>query len=475
MNLFKKSNLVAALAATMIFASCSKDDNDVNIPNAEGEKAKMSVAFTLPNTATRATHTYATTEESKVATVSVFVFTLAGDKAGVGGYTPLVADDFTSSDNVHTLKNTKLIETLSGNKKIYVGINLPAAAAKAFASEADLLKVIEANASSLATDNNFAMFSNAKTENLLPDDPDNEKSVINTVSIDVNRVVAKVIATKAKDTFEATWNSVEGLTMTYTIADFGVFNDAVKTFVAPNYANGKLFTLIDDATATGVLNSFDASYTNGFKAIAAKDALTTDSKFYIGENAPQDVSLNGNTTYAYVRTYVSLNKSAALTADKKGIEWVDATYGNNGANEGADGTDVYVFKVAGKTYLANAANWTAIGAEGLIDTDTSFKYTKGYVYFPVYLNQEGENNYDVKRNQFINVLVNGVNSIDQVFPGYPGDKTDPKKPLDPTDDKDPDNPDPKDPTDPIDGEKAWLKVVVTVTDWEYKLNSTILQ
>ncbi|MDR2894279.1 MAG: Mfa1 family fimbria major subunit [Alistipes sp.] len=106
-----------------------------------------------------------------------------------------------------------------------------------------------------------------------------------------------------------------------------------------------------------------------------------------------------------------------------------------------------------------------------------FKYTKGAVHFMQWINGDGANDYNVLRNQFIDVNVTGMNpdladGLD--FPGYPGDPLDPKKPIDPTDDEDDSNPDPLDPEDPVDPTAASLMVDVEVNPWTYRSNPTVL-
>jgi hypothetical protein len=463
---------ILAMAAVMAFGltGCNKNETGPK-HGTEGPKAKLSLTFTLPASATRAADgepLNATAQESTVSTVDVFVFTSAGVQAEVGGHTALSISDFTGSDGVYT--TIANIETLSGGKIIYVGINLPAALRVPYATESDLLKVVE-TVTVMSIDNSFTMFSGAiladlKSETVLP---------VNTVSADIDRVVAKVATSSSDASFANTWTE-PGLTMTYTVKNFRVIQWAVKSYVAPNYwsPGGKEKTLIDDATATDVLNAFavDAAST----PVTILNPHPTDDAdivnmggFYVGENAPK-ATTNARTTYAMVATTVMCDMEATWDAAAGDVVWSAVAGGfGNGTS------DVYVVSFAGHHYVCSTlakATDLGLGLDGNTGTSMIYTYKMGYVHFVVWLNKNGINDYSVLRNQFIHVRVNGVTKRDFFFPGYPGDPTDPTKPNDPTD---PSNPDPKKPDELVDGEKAYLQVTVTVQPWTYKENNAILE
>ena len=483
-----KNKQIFTLAAALLvgLSSCSKENT---VLGTEASKATFSLSFTLPTLATKATNggdLNATSAESTVSSVHVFVFTSTGDKSSVGGYTSFDVSDFTPSGNVYQLNSDKNIETLSGEKRIYVGINLPVGPWNSYVTENNLLTAVETVSNMIVTDH-FTMFSDAKGANLQSEEVLG-KGVANMVVLDIRRVTAKIATSSSESTYSTedwTWT---GLTMTYTIKDFRVIQNAFNSYVAPNYrpvtppAPAK--THIDDFTLDNrfnVLNTFtmsaNATPTSIVHPHPGNDAdIVAMGGFYVGENAPQ-VNTNGNTTYAMVATTVTCNKEAVWDATADGgigsVVWRDATYGG-----GVTGSDVYVVHYNGNDYVCSdydEAQELGLSLDGNTGESKIYTYKDGYVHFVVWLNKNGDNDYSVLRNQFIHIKINGVTDIEYLFPGYPGDPNDPTKPIDPTDPTNPENPDPKKPDGPVDPMKTFLQVEVTVKPWTYMDNSTILQ
>ena len=496
---------MAALVALGL-ASCTKEQNGAPAAGTEGGKARLMLSFKLPAQATRANdgdQIAATPAENTVKTVEVFVFTAAGDPAAVGAYTSFsdlssfLYTDTTPADGIaddgkYTLDPAKAIQTLSGAKIIYVGIN---SSLGACASQSELLAKLAA-VSAMDVANNFTMFTDAASANLLAYDYNSgteQAPYVNTVTMNINRVVAKVAASSSAPTYTTVWPATGAtdayLHMVYTVKDYRVIQGAIKSYVAPNYwSMGAAKTYVNSvATLPGdVFNPFatDAGVTatsiktDGNPTDAA--AIAALAATYTGENYPFNtagtapLALNMNTTYAIIATTVLCDAEASWDATTSSVKWTTVTpYGG-----GVSGSDV--FMVVGpdkKNYVCASQTAASDLANGLFNNDlvaaagSIYTYYWGYVHFPAYLNKKGLNDYEIARNQFAHIKINGVTEKENLFPGYPGDPGDPTKPTDP---QDPTNPDPLVPTDPVDGSPAYLNVQVTVMPWVYKGNDITL-
>jgi hypothetical protein len=546
----KKIFLAAATFAVLGFAGCAKDNGEIGNNNngvVEGKgDAKLSLSIKMPAASkTRladGADLTANADESNVLNVSVYIFETNGTPASVGGYTAfadLTKFDGTTIPGTYTLLPANEIETIAGAKRIYVGVNIPATATALVnpASETAFLAAVDAvtamsvvDAGGDATKSAFTMFSEVAVPTLVKDPVGDEHTTIeNKIAFPVKRVVAKIVGsaddsvTNAGDAdtdefieFTNKWDTATApeapLTLVYEVSGFRVFNQNIKSYVAPNYwATSTLAKTWPGVAATpaNVLDSDDFSdfaddavvTPADIKALPADAALNAMKGFYVGENYPVDANgqasaINNNTTYVMVVT--------TATADMY-AEWVDtddddATQATNptdgyvkwtampaGTTYGGGVDDIYTVKgTDGNVYITNTlerASALAYGKGGIVptdpiaapaDNDVIFKYTEGYVHFQTYIGREELNDYSVLRNQFINVIVNGIFNGNYKFPGSPGDPANPDQPTDPTG-TDPENPDPIDPTDPVDGAKAYLDVEVTPMPWTYRTNETILQ
>jgi len=475
-----KSIGIAALAA-LTFVACSNDDDNGNgITTGNGEAARMSISIKLPADASGARawddDVNATTAESTINSVTVYVFNgTNGAAMKDGGFThfPSVSNSFTESSGVYTLKTSENIKTVSGNAKVYVAANLPAGKAIAYASESLMLAAFDEveNLDNTDTTTGFTMFSEGAAVTLPAYDENNPNTTTGQVTANLDRVVTKLVGSTATASYTESWPSFNDVKFTYEIKGMGVYNEAIESYLAKNTTT--LSTL--NPFAKSVLKP-NASVVNPHPGGESTTAALTG--FYIGENTEGAGNATfGYTTYAMVATTVSIDKEGDWDTGNDVVEYTSvAPYG-----KGSD--DVYIVKYQGIDYVtssqakaSNISNGFAT-RDGLAPGDEPkiYVYTKGWVHFQVYLNREGTNDYNVGRNEFIHVKVNGVVIGDGQFPGYPGDPTDPEKPIDPTDPLDPNNPDPKDPDENIDPEAASLNIEIAINKWTYKANETILQ
>lgn len=473
LKIMKLRTLAIAALAAMTLAACSKDGDGGSAPES-GEDGRLGISFKMPAAAgeTRAwdDDVNATSDESDLKTVSVYIFKATDGYAVVeGSHSQFTASDFTPNNGVWTLSTSKNIKTVAGNVKIYVAVNVPADKDIAYGSEALMLEAFAELAKLSDASTGFTMFSEPETLTL-KSYVDTDPTTIGKAEVSLDRVVSKLVASSQTPTYTQQWTN--GVEFVYTMEGLGVYNEAIESYLAKN------------TTTKSTLNPFAVSVTKNNAAVTnphpgAETGTAALTGFYICENHEGSGDATyGKTTYAMLATTVTVSHDGAWNTATEEVDYTAVTpYG--GGND-----DIFIVHYQGADYVTSTKNKAQAIADGLVAKhslpansldDNIYVYTDGWVHFQVYLNHEGVNDYNVGRNEFIHVKVNGVNVSDGHFPGYPGDENDPEKPIDPTDKTDPNNPDPKDPDDNIDPDAASLNVEVTINKWNYKPNNVILE
>ena len=446
-----KSILAAGLVAMAAFSSCSNDDNGVNVPGAEGEATTMGLSFTLPTSATRATEV-GTANENAVSSITVYIFD--GNGNAVTGNATTIDANTTNFDIVgtkYTLKDGKQIETTAGPRRIYIAANVQGFVGTPATEAALQTKKIAISDAAVAT--KFIMFSEVTAKNLAAQadgQSPEQNGAANKVVTSMERISAKVVVSKASDTFTQTFTSPAGFSIEYTVDQWGVGNDVTTAFAVKG-----------DAT-TGDYRAFDASkFTNAASLIDDIDWATC-ATVYVGENTPVN-GLIGEATYAMIRTIAK--PSQVVSVDGGGnLVW------------SAPGTltDLYVVITADKkAYFCDSET----NAEAVLIKVGGNRYTYPgcYAYFTVLLNEKEAVAAKINRNEFIHVNVTGVAS-NGLFGGIPGSgSSGGEEPIDPTDPTDPDNPNPVDPEEPIEKKDAFLLFEVSVSPWLYTASNIDLQ
>ncbi len=528
-----KKNLlwsVILLTAGTITAvtSCSKESPQSPDTPEDGSEAQFKISITLPPVlpilpeaaaGTRADH-LGTDAESNIEDIYIFVFDQQGRMPSVqskGRFGPLDLDtDFALRNNTNNVFDmVDPVTTTSGIKTIYVVANMKKNEIALVGTEEQLLTRIEnvhtegsnGGLVKYTTGTNPAVSSIVFVGSTGADlNPISSGLGDNTVNVDIERSVSRVVAT-SPSSFTEDWSTTQ---LTITVMNFLVAQDARNSYLGQNFFpnTSRIKTRISDVQPSAwntVLNLYDPKeYIGAYGGTldindyyipidsdpndqTARAALPS---FYIGENAsntPDAVAQHGNTTYAWIQTQLTTERSAAVNGDQ-----VDYTGGAISA-----GSDLYVVRVNGVAdYLCWENNHLPVKnklLEMYPGNVVSYKYPKGYVYYRVFLNQVNENGdplgpedkYNVYRNQFIHLDIKGLN-VDGDAPGgfgngYPGDENNPEVPIDPLEPNDPNdpenpvNPKPHDKEDPIDEEDATLKVNITVKPWTYSPNGIILQ
>ncbi len=468
-----------------------------------------------------------TTEENTIETVTVYVFNGNGLKMATGGAKDIAwadfSDDLGDGDD-KTWGSTTAYDVTSGAARIYVAINVPDAwlaganGSGGFATEGALLAAVGSIGTGVTPANQLdetaelTFVSPVVVETLIAETE-------NKVAAELDRVASKVVATAKTPTIAtdpaATWSN--GVTLSYNILEYNVYNEAVNSYFVKT---------LDGSTLSSRIRTFDQSYyksetnstTGANKPVRADAAFGSalaayGADYYIAENKSSDLdwyidenddeqditaglSRNGNTTFAMVATQVIVNQTAVLTGfnDGDGIQVGEGTIAWTGAanNVAANGTlvpsadDLWIIVKAAQTYIVKGEiDYDSDDADTVDDTNQMaqyiamslggddagvkvYHYTDSFVHFLVWLNKNGKNDYNIGRNEYIHIDIQGVNGLDGYFPGYPGDPEDPHKPIDPIDD-DPNNPDPKKPEDPVDPLDAKLIVNITVNPWTFPM------
>ena len=475
-----KKTRILTIAALLAFAlaGCMKDKAGSGIdPLSSGADTKLSISLNMaPATRGVGDPVAGTASESKVNFVNVYIFNSAGKAVMVGANTRIPIADFNrvGTTDVYQLKSDKLIATVAGDNIVYVGINIPTTIANGPFDNVDELLAAIANVENLYVADDFYMFSDA-TESEMVEFP-TTSSMVNEVSVKVDRIAAKLAVTAATASVANTWNApgadYDGMVLDYGLKTFSPFNKAKTSYVAPNYWAGG--TLAGTLKTTGELYTFDESvvapvYQKANVTIAPASPAAITQVVYVGENMPAEQK-RGLTTYLMVATTVKINMAA---------DWYDGGVIYESVADYGNGTsDVWVVEKLtapqrGYKFITNSSDKaTAIynGFGGTAADAEIVKFTAGWVHFPVYIDGVNAdhvfNVYGIARNQFLRANVTKVAGGPGQFPGIPGDPDDPTKPG---------GGDPEDPDKPVDGTEVDLFVEIEVNPWDYLSKDVVLE
>ena len=459
-----KRMLFAALAATIMFASCNKEDNNEVIVQ-DGDATTMGLSFSVPtatNTRADGDEITATADESKITSITVFAFKNNGS-AAVGNNTRFgnIATEFDAPvSGVYKLKESHRIETTTATKKLYVVANLAAVSATDADTEAKLQALMatwDATGKTwLIPTTGMVMASqmvpvNLKTQLV------NSVPTENEISADLERVSSKVVVTTNNSTkqYQQTLAQVNdaAFTITYTVNDWATGIVNTEAFLAQKFDfAGKLMT--PTANRTGRPTT-DAEFTTVNNS-GVKGTWSGISYKYVGENAPESNKL-GESTYIMIRTQAKPNRQASVVSGN--VVWTPA---------GADLNSGFwilwnnTMGYEGMYFCKNEATADEVASKLVGTNFTKLEYKGGYVYYMVTLNLNKTAKATIFRNQFVHVDVTGVTN--DVFVGMPGSGTDGTTPPDP---EDPNNPEPWTPEEPVEEMIAYLQVNVVAKPWIY--------
>ena len=495
-----KKMFFAALAATMMFASCNKDDIKIDIEG-DGEGTKMGLSFTLPIASEARNSEYGAGDgvdidaiglESDIQSIQVFVFNANGTLPANGAVSSFSITDFDhDGSGTYSLKEANRIQTTAGSKYIYVAANIPTL--PAVSSVYDLQTAIESAGWNSVTNEwgipstGFVMCSPQVSQTLVPQEEntiDTTADPENIVKTTLERTVAKLVVTsktlvgKIQQDFPS-YTQIDGtpvgLKMDYEIQDWGAGAVAKSYFIAQNHLSNPTPGVIStpNSNRTSIIGgpSSGARINKTVTPIMSAPIWKDMASFsYIGENRP-DGMLYGEATTVMIRTQAEPTHVAILNASND-IEWVTAT----GVNALTNGTFYLVRnEVAGAFFCKSTADVSAITSKlpGTITRTKSWEYDEGYAYFMVTVNISAVPDATYKavvyRNQFINIHITGI--IDDYFGAIPGIPGSPEDPEDPEGEV----PDPFDPEEPIIEDNAYLLVEVSAAPWVFYGEDVILK
>ncbi len=424
---------ISSLILTACLYSCSQDDSP-NVP-AEGDTGAptyMDLSFTFPKSntpkvrVTRAATTgdnNASLSETAINTVDIYIF---NPNTGIMmKHDALTVNDFVqqaSTANEDVWKAKATISTTTGQKTVFVGVNLPASLSSEL--EGNTLTAFNDKAYSLGleelvTDKGIAMFSsNGVTSELKPvGDP--AFNANNNIKIPIKRLVTKVTVEESKDM------KVNG-PGSLTDLRFAINNINRKLYLVPkadgsdpNYqANSWIQADFFDA------NNIPGQTTDGYKPVNAANV--------------NDVSIL-NSLYTTENTSVNHWKEEITRATVRARFVPDNILQRNGngfqqiSNKGKNPVTFWTVLLQNgyKEYFIDetAADAYESANPGSIK---SSPYTDGYCYYDLFLNKEGNFNgtnvsskrWDVFRNDYYRCRITSILAPGRPNPGV----VDPKVP-----------------------------------------------
>jgi|GEM_PF-5605809 len=435
--------------AGLVLAACKKKPGDELPPTTvapEGKSARLTLNITSPANI----GTYASSEgndsgteiESKVNSVDVFlynddgVFSSAGHKRFTGAEATLTA---------------KSVDTKTGKKLIFVGINFPEALANALKDNYGLMRsAYAANMANLVTSTGLMMF-NQKSEVL---DIKEGSHADNKITIAVTRLVVKAGILKGNN---LSLNVQDGV---LSNLEFTVGQRNKQMIIGPlnNFmdANWKTISPANtteyNAAFTGVVNTeYKTVNNNG----TANDALNI---VYTPENTSEE-SLPTQVSYIQVRAKFTPNSvpDGSLPAD--GTFYV--VFGQMTSSGAYIHQKYFATKDAADIEAADPKYKNGNNQKSAV-----LKYDKGLCYYRLYLNEDkfaGGNVADIFRNTFFKAQITKFKAlgtpIEGQIPGTEGTPTNPGGGVTPTN--------PVDPTQPIKpgNVDANIEATITITPW----------
>jgi hypothetical protein len=429
-----KTNLkmmwIACIALSMGFASCSSNDEPEVITGngvESGDPTYVTVTLNFPKAGTsqlRATSDPNATEaEAKINTVDVFIYTAKG------GYylshTTLTAGDFTQvssgdTSDKYTLNSTTKIETTTGERQVFVGVNLPADVATALEHKgtSELTQVVKIlTRAQLVSTTGIAMTSTELVDCIFVVDANN---AANKPEVTVQRMVAKVTVQKSRNP-EMVQAGVKG---TLGSLSFAINNYNERSFLiqgaAPDYKDPNWDTYTPSEFSQVNKNN------DYYRLVNEKEDSNADvlrNALYAAENTAQ-THTKKEITRATIRatfipdTITTDSNGTKATAVSAGITsprtfWAVTIYNPN--------PEMKFFYTNGTTSGASIAGAykTAIEAKGITTGDV-VEYTDGLCYWDMFLNKEAKNKnnvWDVIRNDYYRSVITRI-----VAPGRPSEE-----------------------------------------------------
>lgn len=441
--LFMLSALITGLG------SCSKDETkeEPTLPKGEPTSINLSLSFqSIP----RAVDNNATEKESTVHSVDIFILDRATGELVTHKH--LAATDFTRSDATLTSKNK--IATTTGDRDVYVGINLPESIKGQIIAKGrkglDKNTIHEITTALLSTDG-LAMFSNQAAKGTFIKDNDPGAATANKISASVERMVGKGAMKKAsasdlKAIAEDGTGSIDPSTLKFTL---GLTNK--KIFAVrpddnsdPNYLSDNFVTPGPAASGKFDSSDFEAMHMDKKDYVAVNENATENNQLNVkyGAENTSDVGLRGISTFFSVE--VKYIPTAGTFCNNTGATDASLTLAGNGDFWTTVANGEMKFFVSETTANAYAAT--------LNPAATVYKYTGGLCYYNMYAGKTiSGTSYNFYRNNFYIGTVKGVKGVGMNEPGIPN------------------------PEDPVSGNKSLIDVDIDIIPWTIVIEDMVLE
>ena len=405
LNMMKMRSTILSVLAIATLASCSSDDNNLDIP-VSGEKTFAGFTIQVKDANTRAAggDDHADAVEQKVNGAKLFIFN--------GGVLETIGD--VTIDPL-TNEGTTALATTTGNKLVYAVVNANTDMKMPVGSTLDAFKAkaVAATSDVIAKSDNFVMI--GKQAHLLGQKTAAEAiEVANLVQIDASRAAAKVVM--QYDDAKVKINPVvKGL---FADANFRLDQSNTNMFL-PREAyelspmgltadQKDLLPALPTPAGEGTYDHLQAVVVDGntgFKAAAAAWDFTYAKSFYTAENI-NELPTTGNTTFTLVRL--------KYTPDASVIKGVDK--GLVGGTFYAVKTTLGAWEIYANQAEADAAQLAAPYTNGAgVNVVTAKVYTAGQCFYRLNLRDVTKTvlneKYAVLRNHIYKINITEVNGI----------------------------------------------------------------
>ncbi|MDR0866440.1 MAG: Mfa1 family fimbria major subunit [Candidatus Symbiothrix sp.] len=418
MRINLKMMLIACIALSMGFASCSSNDEPDVTGNKKdnGEPTYVTLALSFPKSETsqlRATNDPVATEaEAKINTVDVFIYT--ADGGHFLSHKHLSATDFTQSDGLdkYVLKSTTKIETTTGERRVFVGVNLPSKLINILTNQNNganewTQKVQTLTGSDLVYpdsegDNNIVMTSATTiTHTFVVDETQNS------LEIPVKRAVAKLTVQMGRPMIQ------EGVPGKLGSLSFAINNFNERSFLVQP-ADKK-----DSNWAIGSYVAGEFSQASANDYILVNDSLITDVKqlkaLYAAENTSEGHTKREITRVTIRATFIPTNETVLNAGN-----YVEAPSGKT-APETFYTVTVYNPNPEIKCFYSKDtadAYKAKVSSDGITSSEV-VTYANGLCYWDLFPNK---NVWDVIRNDFYRSTISRIIVPGRSTPTIPDDE-----------------------------------------------------
>lgn len=386
--------------AAFVIAGCNKETGDT--PES-GVKTFASFSITVSNPATRI-DANAVSEETTINSVSIYIFSNEA----------LESQGTISINNQN--KGTTTVSTTTGPKRIYAVVN-KSVAANVGTSQTDFEhQLLNANASDIATSNQFLMVGAADATLVRRTE---SEALQNLVPINVTRAAAKVqmqykSTTRVAENVDAAVSDVQ--------YDLGQRNTQMYLVrngyeVTPKGTKTEQADTDNDGTYDHLVKFQEASLSL-INAVDAFDHTFANSR-YLGENV-NDTPVTGNSSFVVIKLRVAPNSGT----DTDGSFWVVAKVDENkGTVEYAsDGGKIKYFTSEAAAQAHLTTNQSTLSGYSVR------KFTQGFAWYRLNLRDvaktDTKERYAVLRNHYYKVNVTeifglGFNTPEAIIPKDP--------------------------------------------------------